>query len=630
MTPDAGSNGTGVERKVQTIKQHVVEIVSDSGEGAQKAGQAFGTISAKMGNGIWTVEIIPAEIQPPPRNPAGASGIRVRLGSRPVTNMGDEVDLIVAFNEQALLGRLDLTRFRPGATILLENKWRGHADPEIAAAYGSTYARLVEEGYSVIEVPMEEICLRYVNNPQLGKNMFVLGMLCAVYNRNMDFARDTIRYIFRKKSQKVVDSNISLLDAGYGWGVENIDLSYEIPPMPDKGRQVVINGNQAIALGVLASGMEVCAMYPITPATSASHYLSEIFDNVGGVLHQAEDEIAAAAVAVGASYAGKCAVTITSGPGMSLKTEVLGLASMAEIPLVVVNVQRGGPSTGLPTKTEQGDLLQAIFGTHGDAPKVVMAPATIEDCFYSVITARRIAETFRMPVYVLSDANLATGQAPFPRPEYRAEWVAPPIDQRPVPKGTKPYDWDEKTGLSPRLIPGQPGGMYAVTGLAHTDTAKVAYTPDANQEGTRRRSLKLAALQRTLKTPTVKGDEEGDLLIVGWGSTKGAIEEAIDRVRQDGGSVSSLHLTFLQPLAPGIGEILKRFKRVMAVEINYSDSLEDELITDENRRYSNLSWLLRARYLVDVQNWTNVHGQPIGPGKIEEMIREQLAVLQPA
>ena len=630
MTPDAGANGTVAERKVRTIKQHVVEIVSDSGEGAQKAGQAFGTVSAKMGNGIWTVEIIPAEIQPPPRNPAGASGIRVRVGSTPVTNMGDEVDLTVAFNEQALLGRLELARFKPDATILLENKWRNHADPEIASAYGTTYARLVEEGYNVVEVPMEEICFRYVNNPQLGKNMFVLGMLCSVYNRNVEFARDTIRYIFRKKKQKVVDSNIELLNAGYEWARENVDLSFEIPPIEATERQIVVNGNQAIALGVVASGMDVCAMYPITPATSASHYLSEIFENVGGVVHQAEDEIAAAAFAVGASYAGKCAVTITSGPGMSLKTEVLGLASMAEIPLVVVNVQRGGPSTGLPTKTEQGDLLQAIFGTHGDAPKVVMAPATIEDCFYSVITARRISETFRMPVYVLSDANLATGQAPFPRPEFHAEWVAPPIDQRPLEPGTKPYDWDEKTGLSPRIVPGQQNGMFAVTGLAHTDAGKVAYVPDANQEGSRKRSLKLAALQRTLKTPTVYGDEEGELLIVGWGSTKGAIDEAVDRVREDGGSVSALHLTFLQPLAPGIGEILKRYKRVVCVEINYSDSLDDELINDENRRYSNLSWLLRARYLVDVKNWTNVHGQPIGPGKIEEMIREQLAELQPA
>jgi 2-oxoglutarate ferredoxin oxidoreductase subunit alpha len=309
---------------------------------------------------------------------------------------------------------------------------------------------------------------------------------------------------------------------------------------------------------------------------------------------------------------------------MSLKTELLGLAVMAEIPLVLVNVQRGGPSTGLPTKVEQGDLLQAMFSTHGDAPKVVMAPATIEDCFYSIFTARKIADTFRMPVVILSDANLATGQQPFKRPEFNASWVTPPIDQRPVPRGTAPYDWDPDTGLSRRVIPGQPGGMFTLSGLAHGQAGQVAYDSGVNQEGARSRSLKLAALQKTLKTPEPYGADEGDLLVVGWGSTKGAIEEAVDRVRADGLDVSSLHLKFLQPMASGIGEILQRFQRVICVEINYSDSLDDDLIDADNIRYSNLAWLLRARYLVDVKSWSNVHGQPIKPGDIETMIRTQV------
>jgi 2-oxoglutarate ferredoxin oxidoreductase subunit alpha len=263
----------------------------------------------------------------------------------------------------------------------------------------------------------------------------------------------------------------------------------------------VINGNTAIALGVMASGMDICAMYPITPATSASHYLSEVFEKVGGLVHQAEDEIAACAFAIGASYAGKCAVTITSGPGYSLKQEAIGLAVMAEIPLVVVNVQRGGPSTGQPTKVEQGDLLAAVFGSHGDAPKVVMAPCSIEDCFYSVITARKIAETFGMVVVVLSDASLSTAQQPFPRPQFSEDWLAPPVDQTPVPPGAKPYDWDPVTGLSRRFQPGQPGGMHTLTGLAHDRASKVAYDPSINEEGLRARSLKLAALQKTLKAP---------------------------------------------------------------------------------------------------------------------------------
>jgi 2-oxoglutarate ferredoxin oxidoreductase subunit alpha len=297
---------------------------------------------------------------------------------------------------------------------------------------------------------------------------------------------------------------------------------------------------------------------------------------------------------------------------------------MAEIPLVVINVQRGGPSTGLPTKVEQGDLLQAIFGTHGDAPKVVMAPATIEDCFYAVITARKIADTFRIPVVVLSDANLATGQAPFPRPVYSTDWVAPPFDQSPVSAGALPFEWDETTGLSRRFIPGQPGGMYTLTGLAHGRDGKVAYEAGINQSGLRHRSLKLAALQKTLKAPRVLGDDEGDLLIVGWGSTKGSIDEAVQRCREDGLRVSALHLTFLQPMASGIREIMQGFERVICVEMNYSDDPADELITDDNRRYSSLAWLLRARYLIDVQSWSSVHGQPFKPGEIEKMIRLQV------
>jgi 2-oxoglutarate ferredoxin oxidoreductase subunit alpha len=309
---------------------------------------------------------------------------------------------------------------------------------------------------------------------------------------------------------------------------------------------------------------------------------------------------------------------------MALKTELMGLSVMGEIPLVLANVQRGGPSTGLPTKVEQGDLLAAIFGTPGDAPKVVMAAATIEDCFYSMITARKIAESFRILVVVLTDANLATGQQMFPRPKFSEEWLAPPIDQSPFPEDKAPYDWDPKTGLSQRPIAGQPGGMYRLTGLAHNRYSKVAYEPGANQDGCHHRSLKLAAFQKTLKTPKVFGEPEGDLLIAGWGSTKGAIEEAVTRVQDDGFKVSALHLTFLQPMASGIKEILQKFKKVMTIEMNYSDDMEDELIDENNRRYANLAWLLRARYVIDVDCWSQVQGQPIKPGSIEEVIRKEL------
>jgi 2-oxoglutarate ferredoxin oxidoreductase subunit alpha len=298
---------------------------------------------------------------------------------------------------------------------------------------------------------------------------------------------------------------------------------------------------------------------------------------------------------------------------------------MAEIPLVVVNVQRGGPSTGQPTKAEQSDLLTTMFGSHGDAPKVVMATSSIEDCFYSMITARRIAETFNMVVVVLSDASLATAQQPFPRPQFSDDWVAPPIDQNPVPEGAKPYDWDPITGLSRRFVPGQPNGMHTLTGLAHDRASRVAYDGETNEQGMHARSLKLAALQKMLTPPKVFGAEEGDLLVVGWGSTQGAIEESVERLRAEGHKVSSLHLQFLQPMPPGIKEILQRFRQVLTVEGNWSDRPDDPLIDDSNRRYSALAMLLRSRYLVDVDCWSEVRGRPIKPGSICNELRRRLA-----
>jgi len=612
-------------RKItETLTEHVIEVLSDSGEGAQKCGQTFAAIAAKMGNGIWTVEIIPAEIQPPARSIEGASGNRIRVGANRISNGGDEADLVIAFNEQVLIGRLRARELKPGCTILLENKWSEDRNPEIVAAYAETRDQLIDQGFDLHEIPMEEQCLRHVKDAKKGKNMFVLGMLSSIYSMDMKMAREQVSFIFRKKSEAVVAANHTLLDAGHEWAEANIAFKYKIPASKPKAAQIVVNGNTSLALGVMASGMQVCAMYPITPATSASHYLSEVFQKVGGVVHQAEDEIAACAFAIGASYAGKCALTITSGPGYSLKQEAIGLAVMGEIPLVVINVQRGGPSTGQPTKGEQSDLLTACFGSHGDAPKVVMAVSSIEDCFYSMITARRIAEAFHMVVVVLTDANLATAQQPFTRPQFSEGWVAASVDQNSLPDGTEAYEWDGRTGLARRLVPGQPHGMHCLTGLAHDRNSRVAYDPEINQDGMRHRSLKLAALQKTLKIPDVFGGDDGDLLIVGWGSSRGAIEEAVERSRADGLKVSSLHLKFIQPLPSGLKEIFQRFDQVMTVESNWNDSMESELIDDNNRRFSSLALILRSRYLVDIDCWGEVKGQPLKPGAIYRVIRGKL------
>ena len=619
-SPEAGPP----EPEVRRVDQHVVEIVSDSGEGAQTCGKIFGTVSARMGNGVWTVEIIPAEIEPPARSPAGASGNRIRLGSREVTNWGDYSDLVVAFNEQVLLSRHRVGALAPDATILIEEMWEDHEDPAIREAWAAAMEELSGAGYRILKVPMEEACLEIVDDPRRGKNMFALGLLAHLYDRDVDLLEAAITRRFEKKGRKVIDPNLALLRRGIGWAEEHLDLRYEVPPTPDEAPKVVMNGNQAIALGAVAAGFEFASMYPITPASSVSHYLGEIFEDYGGILHQSEDEIAAAGAAIGASYAGKTAFTITSGPGMALKTEFLGLAIMTETPLVVVDVQRGGPSTGLPTKVEQSDLLASIFGQPGDAPHVVLAPATIEECFHAMVTAREIADTFRAVVIVLTDANLATGVQPFPRPEPRVEWQASPPDLSPLPEDSLPYAWDERTGLSPRRVPGQRGGQFTATGLAHDERSQVAYDAEINQRASRARSRKLAVLQSTLETPEVHGDESGDLLVVGWGSTKGAIEEAVDRAREEGLSVSSLHLTFLSPLPPGLGEVFRRFDRVMTVEINYSDDPGDPFVTRENRRRGQLAWLLRAQTLVDVDCWTRVLAEPLRPGRILEVVRGRI------
>ncbi len=617
---------TEADVSVQQVREQIVEITSDSGEGAQTAGQLFATVCAKMGNGVWTVEIIPAEIEPPARSREGASGIRIRFATERVTNMGDHADLVIAFNEQVLYSRIDQDALRPGTILLIDSKWGASADPDIQEAFAKAIEDFRGRGYDVREAPLEEQTLKITDNPQRGKNMWVVGMLCALYSRDLEPAKDEVRHLFerRRKGQAVIDMNYKLLEAGYAWGMENLDQRFDIPTRPLTEPKVVMSGNAAVAMGCMAAGIEVCSMYPITPATSATHYMSSVFHRAGGFIHQAEDEIAAVGFAIGASYAGKTAVTITSGPGMALKTEMIGLAVMAEVPLVIVDVQRGGPSTGLPTKVEQGDLLHALFAQPGDSPKVVMAPSTIEECFEFVVTARKLAESFRTPVIILSDANLATGQQDFPYPELSEEWLSPPVDQSPWKEGLAPFAWDSETGLSPRPIPGMPGGMYRLTGLAHDEQSRVAYASAINQETMRMRSRKMAALQKTLKPPKVRGEEEGELLVVGWGSTLGAIEEAVDRIREDGRRVSTVQLRFLSPLEPGLKEIFSRFEKVMTVEINYSDDWEDPLIDEDSRRYAQLAWLLRAHTLVDIDCWSRVPGQSLPPYMIEEAIRARL------
>ena len=454
--------------------------------------------------------------------------------------------------------------YRKGTTVLLEANGATTRSQRSANNTTRLSPSFEQNGLVVHELPIEQACLEITPDPRKGKNMFVLGMLCRIYSRDKEQARTEIANTFKRKGEKVIDINHQLVRGRLHLcrraHRSAVTWSRHSRKKQTRGKRfIVTNGNTAVGLGVMASGMELVSMYPITPATSASHYLADVFHEVGGFVHQAEDEIAAIGFAIGSSYAGKTACTITSGPGLALKTEMLALAVMAEVPLVLVVVQRGGPSTGLPTKVEQGDLLAALFGEPGDAPKVVLAATTIQECLEFVVMSRRLAEAFRIPVVLLTDANLATGVQPYARPEPTLDWLAGPIDQSEWDEDVPPYQWDEETGLSSRPIPGMPGGNYILTGLAHTKQSKVAYDSDSNQLGCDMRSRKLAALASTLKPPQIHGDAEGDLLVVGWGSTLGAVEEAVDRARTQGHRVSSLHLRFLSPMEPGLKEIFQGF-----------------------------------------------------------------------
>lgn len=616
------------EKKVVKVKEHIVEIVSDSGEGAQKAAISFAEACARKGYGLWTIELIPSEIQPPPHSIGSASGNRIRLAESFVTNGGNESQVVFAFNEQALLSRIRAATLADDVLVLIDNIWADSHSQQIRNDYHEILDSIRERGGSVIELPLEEETRKVVEDPRRGKNMWVLGLLGNLYSLELETLKDIVHKTFAKKSDDIVQKNITLLESGFHYGEEHLEFIFEIEPKLPEMELVAMNGNTALALGTIAAGFKLCSMYPITPATSASHTLSEIFEGFGGMVHQAEDEIAAIGVAVGANYAGVPTITFTSGPGMALKTEFQGVAAMTETPLVIVDVQRGGPSTGLPTKIEQGDLLSSLFGTPGDAPKVILAPSTIEECFDVLTLARKIAEEFRMLVIVLSDANLATGRQLFKRPVAGKDSLPPPLDLSPVPADSLPYDWDPNTGLSRRIIPGTPGGTCVTTTLNHSPDGRAIYDFKSNQTAHKMRSRKLAAIQHTLMPPQVFGEDEGKLLLVGWGSTRGAIEEAVESARKSGVAVSSVNLSFLCPFQPGLKAIFSRFEKVLAVELNYSDEPGDPLVTEENRRYSQLAMLLRSHTLMDIDCFSLVPGRPFMPREILEVIYREIGKLE--
>ena len=607
-------------RVATPLEGHIVEIVGDADDGALRCGQSLAAIALRMGNGLWTTQIAAA----------GASGLRLRLGRQQVSNGGDQTDLVLAFNARVLLGRVQAGSLKPGAALLVESQAAQDPDPAVAAAFRQTVAKLRADGFEVHELPMLAHCRQLVSNPQKGMHMFVLGLLCQLYSLEATLARDQIARLFGKTDTQVINSNIALCEAGAAWAAAQLPLQFRISATPPIEPQIVVDGPTAIALGVMASGMDICTVAPNTLDAAAAQAFSEMFERIGGLVHPAEDDIAAGAFALGASYAGKCAVSLTSGAGYGLQQPLIDVAVKAEVPLVVIQLQGSGSGSGRPTADEPGGLLAAVFGSQGDAPKVVMAASGIEDAFYSVLTARKLAETFGMVVVLLCDAGLANAQQAIPRPTFSADWLAPPVDQTPVPAGVKPCDWDPVTGLARRLQPGRAGGMHTITGLAHGRDGQASRDPAVIEECRHARGLKLAALQQALKAPAVFGAPSGDMLLIGWGSSQGAIEEAVARLRAEGLAVSALHLRFIQPLAPGMRDILARFARVMTIEADGSAKPEDEMPGADQRRHSPLALMLRARFLRDIGCWSEARGTPIRPADICRVVRAALLKKDPA
>lgn len=615
------STQTPTQTKSVEIRQRedvTVRFCGDSGDGMQLAGTQMTATSAIFGNDISTLPDFPAEIRAPAGSLAGVSGYQLNFGSHDLRTPGDSVNALVAMNPAAL--RTNLSDLEPSG-ILIVNEDAFNENNLIKAGYTSNpLTDGTVKGYQFFSVPMDKLTLDACKPLGLTgrdahrcKNFTALGLAYWLFGRPME---PTLKWIEEKfgKKRAVADANIACLKAGYFFGetAEMFTARYTIAPAkiaPGKYRR--ISGNEAMALGLVTAAVRAgkplfYGSYPITPASDILHELS-MYKNFDVRTFQAEDEIAAITSAIGASFAGAFAVTGTSGPGMALKTEAMGLAIMTELPLVIVDVQRGGPSTGLPTKTEQADYNQATVGRNGEAPLCVLAPATPGDCFDIAIEAFRIATEFMTPVIILSDGYLANGAEP---------WRIPDVDslpkfvlRHPTSGPFEPYQRDENLAR-PWALPGTPGLQHRIGGLEKKDiTGDVCYEPDNHEHMCLTRQRKIQNIAKTLPPLKVFGDEKGgELLVVGWGSTHGAILSAVERCRARGMNVSCVHLRYLEPMQSNVGEVLKRFRRVLVPEMNLGQLI---------RR-------LRHEFLIDAIPLNKIQGKPFMITEIERKIESLL------
>lgn len=602
-----------------SIDRVVIRFAGDSGDGVQTIGDQLGLSSAVAGNDIATLPDFPAEIRAPAGSLYGVSGFQLQFSNEVTLTAGDTPDVLVAFNPAALKRHIgDLPKGRP---VIVDPDNFADKNLELAKYEKSPLEDGSLTGWQVHQVPMTKLTVEALKplgvtgkNAKRCTNFFALGLTYWLYSRPLD---PTLQYIEQKfgKKPEIRDANIAALKAGYHYGetAEAFQSRYEVPPAKlPPGTYRSINGNHALAMGLVTAAQKadldlVFSGYPITPASDLLHDLSNL-RRLGVRTVQAEDEIAAIGIALGASYAGSLGVTASAGPGIALKGEFLGYAVSVELPLIVVNVQRGGPSTGLPTKMEQADLLQALFGRHGESPLPVIAARSPKDAFDTAIEAARIAVTYRTPVILLCDGNIAFGSEPWRIPDPATIPAITP-GFRTEAEGFLPFARDVDTLARPWVKPGTPGLEHRIGGIEKADkTGHISYDPDNHQLMTDLRAQRIERIADSYPALQIDGPETGRLLVVSWGSPFGPVSTAVKRLRKAGTEVSHLHLRHLWPLHRDLGAVLKRFERVLVPENNTGQ----------------LNLLLRAKFLVDSIGFNQVRGLPFKVGDVEEAILKAL------
>jgi 2-oxoglutarate ferredoxin oxidoreductase subunit alpha len=615
------AGGGAAHKRREKVDHVVIRFAGDSGDGMQLAGMQFTTESALAGNDIATLPDFPAEIRAPAGTLAGVSGFQVNFSSSEVFTAGDEPTVLVAMNPAALKANLD--DVPPNGVIIVDKEAFSEANLKRAGFTSNPLSDHSLDKYQVFQVDVTKLTTAALHDSGLNnravmrcRNLFVLGMVSWLYQRPID---STVRWLegrFRK-SPELLDANVKALRAGYNYGesTEMFASSYVVEPARiAPGFYRNITGNAATALGFVVAAHRAgrplfLGSYPITPASDVLHDLAS-YKNFSVYTFQAEDEIAGVASAIGAAFGGAIGITTTSGPGMNLKAEAIGLAVKVELPLVITDIQRAGPSTGMPTKPEQADLLMAMYGRHGESPIPIIAAATPSDCFDTAYEAVRIAVKYMTPVILLTDGQLANGAEP---------WLVPDVNKLPEikvefrtdPNGFMPYIRDPETLARPWAIPGTPGLEHRIGGLSSEDlTGNVSYSPANNELMVRTRARKIAGIAREIPPVEIFGDAKGgELVVLGWGSTYGPIREAVKQMRAKGRSVSHIHLRYLNPLPSDLEDKLRMFRKVMVAEMNMGQLLK----------------IVRADYLIDAIGCNKVQGRPF---KVNELTNRIVRALE--